>query len=361
MQITREQVQQFVHIHLREQAETFLLNKSPDEYYGWVPPVTESHVSPTLGETITVVSPGHWLGERDELIARQAVIDAERHLGVATAALTRAKYDYENADPEQVVFDAACTALTHAKAHLERTYLVSAYAIEKRRALVIERDAARLFKQHYRLAMTTTWDLYHAAISNDLRRYLKFWSKKRTTLSPSSVVYLYLVLLDTIQHGESFQTTAITGLNYLAQIPLVRSGLDVNACEDEPSLADRQYVNALQSELRIDMRPDAHENGDRRDARADFQYDGLPDQLGALWLDKNDGNECPTCGDKLTTKTVHSPRGYALAEVCPNHKSRAGCTHRPLTPRFDTKTQLRDHLCIEWALSKMPVAQPQPA
>lgn len=352
MQITREQVQQFVHIHLREQAETFMLNKTPDEYYGWVPPETESHDSPTLGTTVTVITPGHWLGEGDEIRARQAVTDAERLVTVAKATLVQAQYEYDSADAEQAELDRAQAALRNAKAHLDHTCQVNAYAIEKRRELMIERTAARLFRQNYRVAMTVKWNLYHPAISNDLRRYLKLWSAKRKTLSPSSVVYLYLVMLETIAHGEEFQTNAITGLNYLAQIPLVRSGLDVNACEDQPSLADRQYIDALQSQLRIDLRPDAHESGDRRDARADFQYDGLPDQLGALWLDKNDGNECPTCMDKLVTKTVHSPLGYALAEVCPNHRTRPGCTHRPLTPRFTTKMQLRDHLCIEWALAQ---------
>ncbi len=342
MQITREQVQQAVYAILRQRAEETILAKTPDEYYGWVPP--------KKNEQGTVTIPGHWLGEQHETTAKQAVADAEARLAEAKRELHRARYEHDNWNVEEAVLVQATAQLTHARDQLSHVQRVNALAIEKRREDMIERRAKRLFLELYRRATTLQWNLYHPAISQDLRRYIKYW-REQPGLTPTSVVFLYIVLLETIAHGEMYQTDAITGYDYMAKIPLVRSTLDVNAAEDEPSRADREYTRALQTQIKYDLRPDAHENGDRRDVLADWQYDGLPEQLGALWLDKNDGHECRNCHEKLVTKTVHNPKGYALAEVCPNHKHKAGCTHRPLTPRFETKTALRDHLCIEWAMS----------
>lgn len=343
MQITRDQVQQCVYVILRERAEDIILRKQPDEYYGWVPDQYTKD-----GE---LVERAHWIGERDETTAKQALADAQRHLARCQRDQQEARYFHETTPVEDAVLTQAKVQLCEAEAHLAKVQHVNALAITKRRELMIERKAKNLFLRLYQKARAVPWDLYHPAVSTDLRRYLTFW-KDKPGLTPSSVVFLYLVLQETIAHGESHQVDAITGYDHLAKIPLMRARLDVEACEDEPSRADQEYVRALQAQMRYDARPDAHENGDRRDVLADWQYDGLPDQLGALVLDKNDGHECANCHEKITTKTVHSPKGYAVAEVCPNHKTKAGCTHAPVTPRFATKTQLREFLCLQWALAE---------
>jgi len=343
MQITREQVQQSVYVILRQQAETLLLQKTPDEYYGWVPPTLDK-------KTKRVTTPGYWLGEQDDVRARQAVADAEAQVVHTKRLQRRAHYEHQYAPAEDAAVAQAEEQLSIAQAHAARIQQINALAITKRRELLIEKKAQSLFIALYRRAMTLKWNLYHPSVSDDLRRYLQFW-RKDPHLTPSSVVFLYVTLLETIAHGDSHQTEAISGNDYMAAIPLVRARLNVNACEDQPSRADREYIKALRTQLAYDTRPDAHENLDRRDVLADWRYDGLPDQLGSLWLDKNDGHECENCHEKLTTKTVHSPKGYALAETCPNHIDRPGCTHRPLTPRFATKTDLRDHLCLQWAHS----------
>lgn len=344
MQFTREQIQQTVYALLRQKAEEVILSKQPDEYYGYVPP----KVDKTTGQQI---EPGYWLGEGDETRAKQAVADAEYHLAHAKAERRRAAYEHDTCNVEDAVLVQATEQLRCAQDHLSRVRRVNDLAIEKRRELLIEKKAQALFLALYRRATKLEWNLYHPAVSDDLRTYIEFW-RKQPGLTPSSLVFLYITLLETIDHGDSHQTEAISANDFMARIPLVRSRLDINATEDQPSRSDREYVKALRAQLAYDTRPDAHENGDRRDVLADWRYDGLPDQLGALWLDKNDGHECDNCHEKLTKKTVHSPKGYALAEVCPNHKEKPGCTHRPLTPRFATKTELRDHLCIQWALGQ---------
>lgn len=343
MQITREQVTTLVYAHLRERAEAIILANTPDLYYGWRPAKIDK-------DTGAIVRPAGWIGEEDERRARQAVRDANEQLRRATVAQQAARYYHDETPDEDAAVAAATGLLVHQERELTQVLDVVTKQIERYRERCIESLANKLFKRTYRRAMNLEWDVYHPAIDNDLRRYVKFWHKKKDQLTPSSVVFLYLIIEESITHAEQFGTTAISGENYLAKIPLVRAGLDVRAAEDEPSLADRQYVDAWQEQLRYAARPDAHENGDKRDSLADFVYDGLPEQLGALWLDKNDGHECPNCHEKITQRTVHNTKGYAIAEVCPNYKHKAGCTHRPLTPRFATKMQLRDHLCIEWAL-----------
>ena len=315
--LTKNDVRSTVHALLREDATAAFLSGDPDAFYGWVKPKTL--------DDGTVV-PGYWLGTAEKAASDHAVamarIDHERtpadlDLAERYAAAVRARDALEHEVEHQITF---------------------------RREVFIERRVAKEFITAYRKASVLNWNLYHPAIPEDLREYVQR-QRARGAVAPTSVVLLYLLVQSTIEHGRTFQVNAPTGENHLVNIPLARTDLDIEAVENEPSKQRRQYIKALQAVRAAETRAPAHANGDRRDALADFEYHGLPEQLGALWIDKADG--CPTCGQPLQVKMVHAQHGFRYATVCANY--RKGCTNIPKTPIYTTRRAVRDHAVVEWA------------
>lgn len=336
--LTKTDVRAMVHALLAEQVADAFLRKQPDEYYGYVPPQTRKD-----GTTV----PGYWLGEPDKQAAKAAMQQARIDFDCAVTTL-------EHTDPANAFHavaraqaDAAAAAYYASVRRYEDVALTADRAIEARRQLIIERRVAKLFYRMYQRACKFDWDLYNPAIPEDLRRYV-IRQRQRGVMSPTSIVLLYLITQHTIEHGEDFQQLAMSGQDYLVTNPLVTADLDIEAVENEPSKQRKQYLKALQYQLAYEAKPPAHENYDQRDALADFEYHGLPEQLGALWLDKDGG--CEKCGTPMRVKMIHAKGGYRYATVCSNY--RTGCYLDPQSPIFATRREVRDWAIVEWATTQ---------
>jgi hypothetical protein len=328
--LSKNDIRDAVHFLLREEAEASLLRKDPDVYYGWVPPTDEHD--------------GYWLGEADER-------SAEYQLDLALVGL-KAAGENTWSDPEN---PALVTAYELAKARVEscRTALddVKAYrdrVISGRREQLINRRVAKLFLKTYRKAVKLDWDLYNPAIPQSLRDYC-LRQLARGPLAPVSVVFLYLSVQSTLEHGADFQTEAITGQDYLIDNPLVSGGLDIDVPEDAPKAKQRRaYIRELQAQAIRDRRAPAHENRDPRDVLADFEYHGLPEQLGAMWINK-DENCCDHCKQGVRVRMIHTSSGYRYATVCPNFRDEPRCHYELESPEFETRKALREWAMVEYA------------
>jgi hypothetical protein len=331
--ISKTELRDAVAALLCMEAEAQLLRALPDVYYGWVPPTDEV--------------PGHWLGEADE---RQAQYQLDLAQVAYKAAAERTWSDSENEDLQQALRlaeaarDAARATLDEVRTHRDR--LVDAY-----RTQVLNRRVASLFLKTYRKAIALDWNLYHPAIPESLRAYAQR-QLARGPLSPVSVVFLYLSVQSTIEHGEEFQTEAITGYDYLVDNPLATCLLNIDVPEDGSERALRRaYVKELQAKAIRDRRADAHENKDPRDVLADFEYHGLPEQLGAMWISK-DENCCSHCKQGVRVRMIHSGGGYRYATVCPNFQDDPQCHYEIESPEFSSRKALRS-----WAMEQVATEQ----
>lgn len=332
--LSKDDVRHAVSALLRLEVEDRLQRKLPDVYYGWVSPTAD----PETGKEV----PGYWMGDAD-------IKQAEYRLAMAQVrcrAVNHTTWSDDEADEMRRAQAQADAAVAEAARNLEEVRAFTERAIEARREQLINRRVAKLFLKTYRKAVTMEWDLYNAAVPDSLRRYIQR-QLARTPLAPTSVVFLWLVLESTIAHSDDFQTEAITAYNHLASNPLAVAALDIDVPEDEPSAVHRAYVRELQVEAIRDRRKPAHENLDRRDILADFEYHGMPEQLGAMWIEK--GESCPHCKQGLRVRMVNDGPGYRYAKVCPNYAEDAQCSYDPLSPMRATRRELRDWALVEWA------------
>jgi hypothetical protein len=320
--LTKHTIRDTVYAMLRTDAEELLARQSADFYHGW--------------DDVT----GRWLGQEE----------LERALHQETLAelfynTTSSEYDADCQDKRSAL-EVATYRLEQAR---ERVWEVQAYnqrLVEARREQVLHRRVAKMFLRAYRRARSLEWDVYHPSVPESLRSYVQR-QLGRGTLSPTSMVFLWLTLADTVKHGEDFQTEAITGCNHLLENPFVRASLNIDAPEDKPTEERRQYVRELQAQMVRDRRERAHESYDPRDALSDFQYDGLPDQLGAMWIDKDDA--CPRCQQGLRIRVLHSGVGYRFVKACPNYADDAECNYEALSPVVATRKALHEWAAAEWA------------
>jgi hypothetical protein len=334
--ITKDNIRDSVHFLLRERAEASLRHHLPDVYYGWVPPAVEADTGKEI--------PGYWLGAADEEHAKARLSHAE-------AMLSQAEYDYRNNQLSDAQFEVVEAMVKAAEQNLREVELYRAKVVEGRREQLINRRVAKMFLREYRKASVLDWDLYNPAIPDNLRRYVQ--RQLSRPLGPTSRVYLYLLVQETIAHGEDFQTEAITAHDYLADNPLVQGNLDIDVDEDDPYNQRRAYVRELQAKAIRDRVPPAHENYDTRDILADFQYDGLPEQLGAMWIDKNEDNSCDRCKQGLRVRMIHASTGFQWAKVCPNYAESIQCHNEPMSPILSTRRELRDWAVVEWATANV--------
>lgn len=339
--ITKQTIRDSVHFILAQRAEAYLLNKNPDVYYGWVAPAQD----PETGKEV----PGYWLGEQDER-------NAEHRKAMAYGAVLQAeracRANEPNADKRLALAEAGLKA---AEQHLDEVRSYRERTIESRRNLLVDRMVAKLFIREYRKSVALEWDLYNPAIPENLRNYVV--RQLARPIGPTSRVYLYLLVQETIQHGEEFTVEAVTAYDYLADNPLVTKMLDIDVPEDQPSAQRRAYVRELQAKAIRDRQEPAHPNMDPRDILADFEYDGLPEQLGAMWIDKSPENSCPKCKQGLRVRMVHADVGYRWAKVCPNYADQIECHNEFVSPARATRKELRDWAAVEYATTKYSVLE----
>jgi hypothetical protein len=326
--ISKDAIRDAVYALLYEDANALLARRDPDAFHGWVP-----------GE------PGHWLGQAEEDEARYRVAVAESQY---RDAVNDSWSDPDNPAVKARV-EAAQARQVEAQEALEQVQRYNQDLLAARRATLIHRLVARLFVRNYRRATRLEWDLYNPAVPDSLRRYVSR-QLARGELAPTSMVFLYLILRDTVKHGMDYQTEAITGYDYLVDNPLVRGYLDIDATEDEPSRQRREYIRELQAQAIRDRVFTGHANKDPRDLLADFEYAGLPEQLGAMWIDKTDA--CPHCSQGVRIRMVHSGKGYRYAKVCPNYREDPQCAYETLSPVLETRKALRDWAAVEFAAAR---------
>lgn len=315
--IPREHIQHYVRILLEEKARDILMRSHEDYYYGWV--------EEDDGR-------GHWIGQAHEQRAKQRLYDAELQ---AEQAHANAIGITDPSDPAQLALAAATKALDKARKQLDRITSHIDAAIEKRRELRVRKLVTQLFLRYYRRARTHDWPLYDPGVPADIRDYVARW-KDRPTLTPTSLVFLWLVIEECRDHATTFSLQGMGNTDWLAKSPLIQSGLDTDACEDEPSYAQRQYVKFLQ---RKDTEP-AHENHDPRDILEGYPYDGPRD---------DDGDRCPTCQGFQRLRTIDVAGKYLQAIACDHWATT--CAYDVQSPSFTSKQALRDHLTIEGMLA----------
>lgn len=318
MQATvRDTIQHYVRILLEEKARDVLLRKHEDYYYGWV----------DEGDNT-----GHWLGAAHEHRAKQYLADTE-------AAYDQARADAagvtDPTDPRAVAKHQAERDLAKARHQLDRITRHIDAAIEKRRELRIRKLVTQMFLKYYRRARTQAWPLYDPGVPADIRAYVSRW-KDRPTLTPTSLVFLWLVVEECRDHATTMSLQGFGTTDWLAAMPLIQSGLDTDAAEDEPSYAQRQYIRTLQ---RPDPAP-AHENLDPRDILAGYPYDGHTE---------DETDRCPTCQGYRRERTIEVRGKYQRAIACDNWATT--CAFDTTSPSFKTKQDLRDHLVVEHMLT----------
>jgi hypothetical protein len=125
--------------------------------------------------------------------------------------------------------------------------------------------------------------------------------------------------------------------------------LDIDESEGNARREKRAYIRELQAKAIRDRATPSHENLDPRDALADFEYDGLPEQRGVLWLDKSHDNSCYRCKQGLRVRIVHAAPGYRWAKVCPNYQNNPECHYEEVSPMRATRKELWDWAAVEMA------------
>ncbi len=333
--LTKDDVRALVNDLLTMEARELLLQRRPDEYYGWVAPTNDS--------------PGYWIGEQALREKRQAIADVEE-------ALRMANLQASVADSTTEHYAALCKQRSELEATLHDLQLsysaldskINA-AVEARRDFLIAKRAAKLFVDYYSRAVRLPLNVYVPSVPSDLRKYI-LRQRAKGVNSPLSTVLLYLVVKNTREHALEHQVNAITGESYLANIPLALASLDLEHDESKPSRQRREVMRALAEEKAAEV---AHQNHDPRDALADFHYHGLPEQLGALWIDRNE-NCCQTCEQPLKTRLIFHAGGYRYAVVCSNY--RKGCYIEPMTPPKPTRKEAKDYALVEWAVQSTKAA-----
>jgi hypothetical protein len=338
--ITKDDVRQLVHTMLAEQIEAELLYRDPDTYYGWVAPAHD----PETGRK----TPGYWIGQSD-------IEEATYQVHLAEHNLERADNRLDPTDPASVASRAAAAQnLTAARQRLDEATTFADRMAYERRQQVINRRVAKRFLRYHRKALVLDWKLHHPSIPESLRNYT-LRQLARKPIAPTSLVFLYLIIESTREHGADFQTESLTTYNYLADNPLAVAALDIDVPENAPSKAKRAYIRELQAEAIRERQEPAHANRDPRDVLADFEYHGLPEQLGAMWINKDD-NCCDQCRQGLRVRMIHSGSGYRYAKVCPNYRQNAKCHYETLSPVRETRKALKDWATVEWAADQAQVA-----
>lgn len=312
----QKEIAAYVRMILTEKATDILLRNDPDFYYGW--------------------SNDHWLGEKLELKAKEALSSAERRRDRALANIE----DLPKLHPEyasgKAVLEAQQAEVDKLRKNLEKLQKQVQAAIERRREFRIQALATKLFMRYFNKARVMPWPLYDPGIPNIIRKYVLAW--KGRPLTPTSLVFLWLVVEESNDHGETFQVEGADQEAYLLQNPLALSPLDIDALEVEPTKKAREYLRELQRKEAVPV----HENRDSRDNRADNTYDGLP-SLPVMWTDDDDPKKC-TCGQYRRNRIVHIRSRYYYVEACPNFATT--CRFEYLTQGFVTKEELAEHLAV---------------
>lgn len=315
----------YLHVALRDRAEQYLRTRHEDWYYGWVD---------------TGHGTGHWMGQRHEDAARQYLHDMTERLDQARANAAGLRLEDDKAaylDAQAALHVATCE-LDHARIRFDRVQQRISQAIEKRRALRIERLVTQLFLKYYRQAITKPWPLWGPGVPPALRRYILRW-KDHPKIAPNQLVFLWVILDDTRQHADEFGVTAVGYQDWMANLELVTSVMDTDARESEPSKATRDFLRQLQYR---EPEP-AHENYDPRDTRADLVYDGPARE------DADD--RCPTCQGYLRPRVIQIRGKYAQANACDRWATT--CRYDLLTDLFATRDALHDHLAVHAMLQSL--------
>lgn len=316
----QKDIAQYVRIILTEKATDILLRNDPDFYYGW--------------------NKSGWIGEQYELRAKEKVTQAERLRDEAHADVL----DIPPGDPRhasaKAVWEARKEEAARLRKELERAQRQVTVAIERRREFRIQAITTRLFLEYLHKARLLPWPLYHPAIPDTLRQYVLSWKDRK--LTPTSLVFLYLVMEEAEDHGDIMQTRGIDNERYLLRNPLALSPLDIDALAFQPTKQAREYLRELQRPERQDI----HENGDTRTNREHTTYDGLPNLVA---LDGEDEGKCPTCGNFMRTRIVHLRNRYYHVEACDNFATT--CRFEYLSKGFETKEELAEHISVHEQLS----------
>lgn len=311
----QKEIAEYVRIILTEKATDILLRNDPDFYYGW--------------------NKSGWIGEQYELKQKERVTKAERLRDEAYADvldIPRGDTRYASA---KAVWEARVEDAKRARHDLERAQQQVTVAIQRRREFRIQAITTRLFLEYLHKARLMPWPLYHPGIPHTLRQYVLSWKDRK--LTPTSLVFLYLVMEESEDHGDTMQTTGIDNERYLLRNPLALSPLDIDALAFEPTKQAREYLRELQ---RPDRDP-IHENHDPRTNREQTTYDGLPQLVG---LAGEDDHKCPTCGTFFRNRIVHLRNRYYYVEACENFATT--CRFEYLSKGFERKEDLAEHISV---------------
>lgn len=334
-QLARSIVAHYITTVLEEKARDILLRYHEDWWYGWVPAPKDTV---TTGQHYDPNYRGHWMGERHLTDARAKVRSAQEALH--EARLLQAVTHESNTElvaQASAQVTRAEQLVARAEHRYQRTEQRVTQAIEQRRTLRIRQLVTSLFTRYYRTARTAYWPVFDPALPTDIRTWVLRW-KDEPSLSPSSLVFLWLVVEETLDHHRTYSLDALGGSDYLARIPLITAHIHTDATLDEPSRAERDYVRWMQRRT-----PDlAHENGDRRDSRADLTYDGpaRDDTLDEL--------RCPTCQGYRRERLIqlkNTPPRFAKALACDDYAHK--CRYEVRSPAFSSVEELQAHLAIE--------------
>jgi hypothetical protein len=311
----QQDIANYVRVILTEKATDILLRNDPDYYYGY--------------------AKSGWIGEKYELRVKEQVTKAERERDEAYADVE----DVPRSDPRfaaaKALWEAKQTAAVQARKDLETAQRQVTQAIERRRNFRIQAITTRLFLEYLHKARLMPWPLYHPGIPHVLRQYVLTWKGQR--LTPTSLVFLYLVMEESEDHADSMQTIGMDNEQYLLSNPLALSPLDIDALAFQPTRQAKEYLRELQ---RPAVRP-VHENLDPRSNREGGTYDGIP-QLGALAGE--DEGKCPTCGQFTRKRIVHLRNRYFFVRACPDFATT--CRFEYLSTGFDKKEDLAEHISV---------------
>lgn len=314
----------YVRTVLEERARHYLLTKHEDWYYGWVPArldqPTNPRVAPLRGEYRDPSAAGHWLGERVKVAAAQALHDAQDRLDRVSDDNPRARRHAER-------------DVTMAQLRYDNVLARIEQAVERRREDQVRKAITRLFRKTYEKARHSLWPVYHPGIPADVRAYVLQW-KDEPHLTPTSLVFLWLLLEECQAHGDTFSLQGFGHADWLATLPIIQAGLDTDATDPTSRSARRDYVRQLQ---RRDTAP-THANHDPRDARPYEPYDGA-----------DDTDRCPTCGGVQRLRVIEVAGRVAEALACDAWATT--CRYETTTPFFSDRTRLHDHQVIETLLT----------
>jgi hypothetical protein len=337
--VEKAEIAAYVRTILTEKARDIYLRNHEFDYYGWV-----AKAVPPDQQHLPHVDRGHWLGATQEAEARQLVADAEDAMEKARAELAGLKPGDTTYDAAKALVQWAADQVKAAQDHLGITLDTIQKAIERRRQFRLDKLVSKLFLRYYHRARHMEWELFDTRLPAQLRNYLMLQFRGQK-LSPTAMVFLWLVVEENLDHGGVFQVKGLGATDYLAQHALATSSLDTDAPEDRPTRMEEDYIRELQ-------RPDAvptHENLDPRSTENDHTYDGLP-SLGALDGKLVDKHTCPTCGTQVRDRIVSLRGRYYGIEGCDNYATK--CRYEPITSGFTTRKAAVEHLEILHALER---------